>query len=565
MKPQNADGWHPGYSPWTIALTVTLATFMEVLDSSIANVTLPHVSGGLSVSIDQSTWVLTSYLVANAIVLPISGFMMKKFGRKRFYMTSVVIFTVSSLLCGLAPSLGWLVFFRILQGIGGGGIGPCEQAILTDTFPPPKRGMAFAVYGMAVVCAPTIGPTLGGLITDTLSWRWVYFINIPVGIVSLLLTQRIVTDPPWLTAAGKGKAPIDFVGLGLIIVGLGSLEIVLDKGQEDDWFHSHRIVGFSIAALVSLVTFVFWERRQEHPIVDVRLFKNRSFAIGCGMILTLGLSLYATTVLLPHYAQSTLGYNAATAGQMLSLGGLVTFCMMPIVGRLVTKIDPRVLIVFGFTALSMSLGYMARHLYAGMDFRTAALLRAYQAFSMAFLFVPVNIIVYGGIPPERSGAASGTLNLARNMGGDIGVALVTTILARRTQVHHAVLASHATSTGQDLARGAGALGRALVHSGSTSSEAAHQAAAIVYRTMQREARTLACIDALHVVCVLAACLAPMALLLKRPAPRGGPPPRGGGPAPVPNGKPSSRVTPYAKPSLTSFSRHHTSGPHRREM
>lgn len=520
MRPGHAEGWHPGHNPWAIALTVTLATFMEVLDSSIANVTLPHVSGGLSVSVDQATWVLTSYLVANAIMLPISGFMMGRFGRKRFYMGSVVLFTVSSALCGLAPSLGWLVFFRVLQGIGGGGIGPCEQAILTDTFPPPKRGMAFAVYGMAVVCAPTIGPTFGGFITDYLSWRWVYFINIPVGIVSLLLTQRMVTDPPWLRPSSeKAKAPIDLMGLGLIVAGLGSLEIVLAKGQEEDWFQSHRIIGFSIVAVTSLVAFVFWERRQEHPIVDVRLFKTPSFAIGNGMILVLGLSLYSTTVLLPSYAQSILGYDASTAGKMLSLGGAVTFCMMPIVGRLVAKVDPRVLIAVGFGALSLSLGYMARHLYAGVDFRTAALLRAYQAFAMALLFVPVNTIVYGNIPPPKSGAASGTLNLARNMGGDLGVALVTTLLARRSQVHQAVLATHLAPTNGELARRTSALAQELVHSGASASAASEGASMIVYRTMMREARTLACVDTLHVVCVLAAVLAPMAFLLRRPAPR----------------------------------------------
>src|SRR5438477_10544976 len=267
------EGFTGGYNPWVVALVVTLATFMEVLDTSIANVSLPHIAGSLSVSQDESTWVLTSYLMSNAVVLPVSGWFATRFGRKRFYMTCVVLFTISSFLGGIAPNLGLLIFFRVLQGIGGGGLAPSEQAILADTFPPAKRGMAFAVYGMAVVLAPAIGPTLGGFITDHYSWRWVFFINVPVGIASMLLSSRILVDPPHLIEGKKRVGPIDGVGLGLIAVGLGALEYVLDKGQEDDWFNSHTIIVFSVIAAVALVTFVIWEWRQEHPVVEVRLFR----------------------------------------------------------------------------------------------------------------------------------------------------------------------------------------------------------------------------------------------------------------------------------------------------
>src|SRR3954466_6088648 len=359
--------WRPRHSPWAIALTVTMATFMEVLDTSIANVSLPHIAGSLSVSQDESTWVLTSYLVSNAIILPVSGWFATKIGRKRFYMSCVVIFTASSFLCGIAPNLGLLVLFRVLQGLGGGGLGPSEQAILADPFPPAKRGMAFAVYGMAVVLAPAIGPSVGGYITDHFSWRWVFFINVPVGIASLLLSARVVQDPPHLIEAKKRAGSIDYTGLGLIAVGLGALEYVLDKGQEDDWFHSHTIILFTTIAAVALVSFVVWEWRNEHPVVEVRLFKDPNFAISNLMMLVLGMALYGTTVLLPLYLQVWLGYSAQDAGMALSPGGFTVILLLPFVGKLLGKVDARYLIAFGFLITSVALLHMAHTLYPGMD------------------------------------------------------------------------------------------------------------------------------------------------------------------------------------------------------
>src|ERR1700694_471920 len=385
--------WNPGHNLWLIALTVTLATFMEVLDTSVANVALPHIAGGLAASQDESSWVLTSYLVSNAIVLPLSGWLSSIFGRKRFYMSCVVLFTPSSLLCGIAPSLPLLIFFRILQGAGGGGLQPSEQAILADTFPPAKRGMAFAVYGMAVVLAPAIGPTLGGFITDHYSWRWVFFINVPVGIASMMLSSRILVDPPHLVEAKKRVGPIDGVGLGLIAVGLGALEYVLDKGQEEDWFNSHTIVIFATIAAVALVTFVIWEWRQKHPVVEVRLFRDRNFAISNLMMMVLGMALYGSTVLLPLYLQVWMGYSAQDAGMALSPGGFIVILLLPLVGKLLSRVDARYLIAFGFLVPSAALLHMAHTLYPGIDFRTAVLMRMFQASGLAFLFVPINSVV----------------------------------------------------------------------------------------------------------------------------------------------------------------------------
>src|SRR5690348_14207329 len=331
-------------NPWVIAVTVTLATFMEVLDTSIANVALPHIAGNLSAGQDESTWVLTSYLVSNAIVLPLSGWFSSLVGRKRFYMSCVALFTVSSFLCGLAPSLGVLVLCRILQGAGGGGLQPSEQAILNDTFALEKRGMAFAVYGVAVVVAPTIGPWLGGWITDNFSWRWVFYINVPVGILSLLLTSFVVSDPPYMKKANlKAGFRIDYIGIGLISLGLGSMQIILDKGQRDDWFASDFIVGFFVLMLVGIIAGIIWEWREKEPVVDLKMLKDRNFAIATLTMFFLGFVLYSTTVLIPQLLQQLMGYTAQLAGLVLSPGGAVIMVMMPVVGILVSKLDTRLL------------------------------------------------------------------------------------------------------------------------------------------------------------------------------------------------------------------------------
>ncbi len=512
---QEEHGYTGGHNPWVVALVVTMATFMEVLDTSIANVSLPHIAGSLSVSQDESTWVLTSYLVSNAIVLPLSGWFATRFGRKRFYMTCVALFTCSSFLCGMAPNLATLVLCRVLQGLGGGGLGPSEQAILADTFPPRRRGMAFAVYGMAVVLAPAIGPTLGGYITDHFNWRWVFFINVPVGLLSLFLSGQILSDPPHLVAARKRAGPIDYVGFGLVALGLGTLEYVLDKGQEEDWFASRSVTAFVLVSAIALVAFVVWEWRQEHPVVEVRLFANRSFASANVMMLVLGVALFGSTVLLPQYLQVWMGYSAQDAGMALSPGGLTVLLLLPLVGRLVSRYDPRWLIAFGFVVLSLALFHMARTIYPGIDFSTAVWLRVFQSVGFAFLFVPINTVVYSDVPVGKNNAVSGIVNLSRNMGGDIGIALVTTLIARRSQFHQATLTAGLDPGNPALARRLAGFAQALERAGSSSAEAARRAYGAVYRQLLQQAQTLAYLDAFFLLGCFTAAMVPLVFLTHR--------------------------------------------------
>jgi DHA2 family multidrug resistance protein len=503
-------GFHPGHNPWAIALTVTIATFMEIMDTSIANVALPHIAGGLSSGQDESTWVLTSYLVSNAVILPTSAWLSDRFGRKRFYMSCVALFTVSSFLCGLAPSLPLLIFFRVLQGAGGGGLAPSEQAILADTFPQEKRGMAFAVYGMAVVLAPAIGPTLGGWITDRYDWRWIFFINVPIGIMSLLLTHMMVKDPPHIKKAQKASkgTPIDFMGLALIAIGLGAMQVVLDKGQRDDWFNSNFITVFAIASLCGLVAFVAWEWRQKHPIVQLRLFKNPNFAVGNVLMMFIYAALLGTTVLIPQYAQTELGYTAEKAGELLSPGAFALVALLPLVGFLVRKIDARYLIGFGLIGMSWSLFRMT-NLILGIDFHSLMMWRVYQALSMGFLFVPINTMAFTDMPPDSSNQVSAMLNLSRNVGGSIGISAVTTMVARRSQVHQAFLAQHTYQYNprfQQLLTGL--IARFSQRTG--PEDAMRQAYRAIYMSIQQQAAVLAYIDVIQILA--AVCLLGLVLL-----------------------------------------------------
>ena len=350
------DVWRPRYNPWLIAVVVALAAFMEVLDTSIANVALPYMAGNLGASNDQSTWVLTSYLVSNAIILPMTGWLAGALGRKRFFMLSLSIFTVSSLLCGFAPSLGFLLLFRVMQGAGGGGLQPMAQAILADTFPPEKRGLAFAAYGITAIMAPTIGPTLGGWITFNYSWRWIFFINLPVGVMAWFLVRRFVEDPPYLQRLRNAKVKLDYVGIALLTVGVGALQILLDKGQEDDWFGSRFITTLVVVSAVCLISLVVWEWFERAPIIDVRMFKNFNFASASLMLFMLGILLFSSLVLMPQFLQTLLGYTSELAGLALSAGGLVLLIETPITGQLTTKVQARRLIAFGWLALSVAMG-----------------------------------------------------------------------------------------------------------------------------------------------------------------------------------------------------------------
>jgi MFS transporter, DHA2 family, multidrug resistance protein len=511
----------PAHNPWAIAITVTLATFMEALDTSIANVALPHIAGALSASVDESTWVLTSYLVSNAIVLPMSAWLSTMLGRKRFYMSCVALFTVTSLLCGLAPSLATLIVFRVLQGAGGGGLQPSEQSILADTFAPEQRGMAFGIYGMAIVVAPVLGPTLGGWITDNYDWRWIFFINIPVGITSLLLTHRMIQDPPNLVRerqrARRQGIRIDFLGLALLALAFGPLQVMLDKGEEDAWFQSHFIVALATVAAIAFVAGIIWELYQKQPIVDLRLFKNRSFAISSLLMFAMGYLLYSTTVLLPQFVQVLMGYTSELAGTMLSPGGLLLMAFMPIVGFLVARVDARWLIAFGFLTLSASLYHMT-----GIDLEIswshAMMLRVYQSIGLAFLFVPINTAAYVGVKPEQNNQVSALMNLMRNIGASMGISLTGAMVTERAQFHQAQLAQNATSYSLNMQSSLQNLTNTLVPAGLSAPDALHQAYGRIYAGLQIQAQTLAYIDTFWMLATIALCLIPLLFLLKRAEP-----------------------------------------------
>jgi DHA2 family multidrug resistance protein len=509
----------PVVNPWIIALTVTLATFMEVLDTSVANVALPHIAGSLSAGQDESTWVLTSYLVSNAIILPMSGWFSQLIGRKRFYMSCVALFTISSCLCGFAPNLTMLIIFRVLQGVGGGGLQPSEQAILADTFEPRKRGMAFAVYGMAVVLAPAIGPTLGGWITDNFNWRWIFFINIPVGIVSLLLTNVLISDPPYMKKGNRKGFRVDFVGLGLLALGLGALQVVLDKGQRDDWFGSHFIVTMIVISAVALVAVCFWEWHHEHPIIDLHLFRDRSFAVGNLMMFMVGFALLSSTVLIPQFVQELMGYTAEQAGLALMPGGIAIILCMPFVGYLLGHTDARRLLFFGFTLLSIALIHMT-NFDTLVDFRTVATSRAFQALALAFLFVPINTAAYAFLPPGKNNAASGLINLARNVGGSVGISFVTTMLARRAQAHQSDLTHNLNSGNGQYQALLNNTTRLLESHGSSAYEAARQAHGIAANLLNRQATMLAYIDNFWILGILVAFMVPLVFLMKKVKPGG---------------------------------------------
>jgi len=506
---------------------------MEVLDTSIANVALPHIAGGLGASADEATWVLTSYLVANAVILPMSAYLTTFIGRKRFYMICVLLFGISSALCGLAPSLPMLIFFRILQGAGGGGLAPSEQAILADTFEPKDRGKAFAVYGIAVVCAPAIGPTLGGYITDNFDWRWIFFINVPVAIISLFLTNRIVEDPPHIVAQVKELRKkglnLDFVGFGLLAVGFGSLEFVLDKGQEDDWFGSPLITFFIVACVLSLTTLIVWELRQirtgQKPILDLTLFKRRNFAVAFLLMFILGSSLFGTTVLIPQFVQAMLGYTAEQAGLVISPGGLGIILLMPLVGFLVAKVDARFMVAYGFFSSSIAMFFML-NLNLEVNYAYIAWLRVFQASGLAFLFVPISTISFAGMPPNKSNDISGLTNLARNIGGSVGTAFLVTALARRAQFHQNRLVDHLTGSAAALQSQATTVGRYLHDRGGMAysvTQGQTMAQGNVMRQLMIQSNMLSYIDVIKCFAVAMMLMVPVVFLMSKV--KGG---RGGG-------------------------------------
>jgi DHA2 family multidrug resistance protein len=519
--PIEQDVWQPSYNPWLVAVVVALAAFMEVLDTSIANVALPYMAGNLGASNDQSTWVLTSYLVSNAIILPISGWIAGAIGRKRFFMACLGVFTVSSLLCGIAPSLGSLLLFRVLQGAGGGGLQPMAQAILADTFPPQQRGLAFALYGITAIMAPTIGPTLGGWITFNYSWRWIFFINLPVGAATWFLVRRFVEDPPYLAKIKAAGVKLDYIGIALLTMGVGALQILLDKGQEDDWFGSRFITTLIVVSSISLITLVIWEWFQKAPIIDVRMFKSFNFASANLMMFMLGISLFSSLVLMPQFLQTLVGYTSELAGLALSAGGLVLLFEMPVMGKLTTKIQARYLIACGWLALSIAMYYSTKRIDLLISFNAAVWLRITQVIGLGFLFVPITLAAYIGIAPEKNNSVAGIINFMRNMGSSVGTSLVTTLIARRSQFHQEILGGYARPDNPNFQNTLNGLTQHLAQSGLGIHEARGQAYARIYQEVQRHAASLAYIDTFMVLAVGAAIMFFLAFMLKRNDPGGG--------------------------------------------
>jgi len=513
--------WRPRVNPWAIAATVSMAAFIEVLDTSVANVALPYIAGGLGASYDDSTWVLTSYLAANAIVLPISGWLAELIGRKRYFMTSLAIFTVSSLLCGLAPNLPLLLLFRAVQGVGGGGLQPMAQAILNDTFPPEQRGSAFAVYGITAVLAPTVGPMLGGWITDNYSWRWIFFITLPVVLLALYLTHTLVEDPPFLRRIKSGGIRVDYIGISMLTLGVGSLQVVLDKGQEDDWFGSHFITTLAITATVCLISLVIWEWFRKEPIIDVRMFKSFNFAAANLMMFMMGFMLFSTLVLIPEFLQTLMGYTAELAGLVLSGGGVVLLVMMPIVGRLSSKIQARWLIATGWLCLAIGLFYCGHQIDLFVSFRFAMWLRVAQVVGIGFLFVPITAAGYIGVPPEKGNTASGLINFMRNIGGSIGTSVVTTMIVRRAQYHQQILVGHITPDSPAYRSALHALGSKIGHSGLQAGDAQDQAIARFYELVHQQGGALSYMDTFWVLGALCSIMFVLAFFLKKNDPGAG--------------------------------------------
>ena len=506
-------------NPWTIIAVISIATFRVVLDTSIANVALAHIAGSLSASYDEATWVITSFLIANAIVIPISGWLADVVGRKRYYMFSVALFTLSSLLCGLAPNLPILVIARVLQGIGGGGLSPVEQSMMVDTFPPRKRGAAFAAYGVVVIVGPILGPSLGGWITDNLSWHWVFLINVPVGLLSLFLVNIFVEEPVALkrisAAMRKGGLKVDVVGFALIALFLGCLEVTLDRGQREDWFSSPLICGFAAVAVLGLVTFIPWELSRKDPIVRIRLFGQRNFLIANLFMTIMGVIIFGTTQFIPQLLQEVLGYTATNAGLALTMGGLATMLVMPMAGFLTGRVDARYLIFIALAVQGIALWNMST-LNTQMSFDDAAIARMIQSVGLPFLFVPITSVAYVGLNPRDNNQASALMNVSRNLGGTFGISLVQTMLAQRSQVHQAQYAEHLNPLNPNYVSGLAGIARSLAAQGLSKADSMRAATVMLYHSLQTQANMLAYIDVFHVLMWTVFLALPLVFLMHKP-------------------------------------------------
>jgi MFS transporter, DHA2 family, multidrug resistance protein len=519
-----AAGWDPSRSaagdrnPWLVAIVVSIATFMVVLDTAIANVSLRYIAGSLAASVDESTWIVTTYLIANAVVLPASGWLSNVVGRKRFYMICVALFTGSSLLCGLAPSLSALIFFRILQGLGGGGMPTSEQAILADTFPPQKRGQAFALYGVAVIVAPTVGPTLGGWITDSFSWHWIFFINVPIGLISLALVHWLVDEPETLERERRerlaGGLKVDWAGFALIAMTLGSLEVVLDRGQIEDWFKSDTIILFTAVAAISFLLFVPWEINHEEPIVELRLLLHRQFGMAFLVMLMVGAILFGSNQIMPQLLQTTFPYTAMLSGLAMMPGGLAMLIVMPIAGQVTGRFQPKYLMVLGLLGIALSMWYSTT-LTPDASFEYFSWVRVYQTVGLPFLFIPINTVAYDGLPPDKTNQASALINVARNLGGSIGISLANVVLVQREQFHQSRLVENTTPSSPAFHSTVQQMTHYFTAHGVSPSDAAGKAMALIGQMIQTQATILAYIDVFHVCAIVAALMIPLVLILVR--------------------------------------------------
>jgi len=508
-------------NPWVVALTVTIATFMELLDTSIANVSLPYIAGGLGRSYDEVTWILTTYLVANAVVLPMSAWLSRVFGRKNYYMACVGLFTVTSLLCGLAPTLGIMLIARVMQGIGGGGLAPVEQAILVDTFPPAKRASAFALYTVAIVTAPAIGPVLGGWITDNYNWRWVFLINIPIGLASLYLTNKFVHDPPAFAEERKtvrnaaGKLNVDSVGIALIAVGSGALEVLLDRGQIDDWFGSSLICWLFVIGLGCLSVAVFWELHHPDPVIDFRMLKTRNFAIANVFYFIFGFGLFASTTMIPQMLQQLYGYRAIDAGLVLGPGAFVITLLAPVGAQLVQRgiVHPRILLFGAVIVVGLSMLHYS-HMNLQTDYAHYAWARALQGFGYAFFFVPLSVLTYSQLKPNENNKASSLTNFFRNWGGSFGIAFITTMAERRQDFHQSRVGGNLTASGVSLQSAIERTQKFLEVNGYSHADALRAATLRYYNELGAQTHLLAFMDCFHIIGVVTLVAAPLVWLTK---------------------------------------------------
>jgi DHA2 family multidrug resistance protein len=524
MSGGGAEVWTPARSaagnrnPWLIAVILSIATFMEVLDTSIANVALRHIAGSLSASLDESTWVITSYLVSNAVILPVSGWLSGVIGRKRFYMGSVALFTVSSLLCGLAPSLPFLIAARVLQGVGGGGLAPSEQSMLADSFPPNKRAQAFAIYGVAVIVAPALGPTIGGYITDNASWHWIFFLNVPMGVLSLALVHFFVDEPEALQRERrellKGGLKVDWVGFALVAIFLGCLEIVLDKGQEDDWFNSSFIRTFAVLSGLAFAAFVPWELTRREPIVDIRLIGRRQFGTSWFVMLAVGMILFSSTQFMPQLLQENYGYTATLAGLALMPAGIASLVMMIFAGWVSGFVQPKYLMAAAMLTIALAM-YHFTALSPGASFAWFATARVSQMAAIPVLFLTITSFSYVGLPPEKSSQASALINVARNLGGSIGVSMAQTLLARREQFHQSRLGEHIFPSSLQYQQTLRQVGAYFTSHGGSAADSQSRAVGWVGQTVANQAAYLSYIDVFAALGLLALVMIPVAFTLSR--------------------------------------------------